>query len=339
MLSSPGSAFPAGPGRRRCRPFGDRSRGVAQATVARGGLSLIDWEDVVVSAPRRRGTTLGPLTLHVDRAGCTVLGPGGAGKSALLRLAATLDRPARGQVRVNGRDPRSMPFAVRGEIGYVGPEIDLPGELTLEEFLTLVARVDGHVPGPARRIAEETAAQVHLERVLSRELRHFSGGMKRRTLLAQALMRRPSVLLVDDPTAGLDPAEQLTVLDLLRQSARTATVAVATGNVEDAQALGFPVAVLDQGTLVRTASPDRLAEAAAGHVVIVPGTVREAWSGDLRGGLSRPVRDRDGTWGLRLLVESTASWEREGGRVVREPTLEDGYLFALWQSRRARRTA
>lgn len=188
------------------------------------GMSAID---VVVQGPaarypgarhrdlREARLTAGP-GLHV------LLGPTGVGKTTLLRVLAGQLAPLTGEVTVDGTAVVEAPLAARRRLGYVPQDIGLPHELTLHEYLTELPALDG-VAAHARNAAAaaaRAATAVHLDSVLHRRLRHFSGGMQRRALLAQALSRQPRVLLADEPTAGLDPEEQVAVAALLRSVAQ-----------------------------------------------------------------------------------------------------------------------
>lgn len=158
-----------------------------------------------------------------------VLGPTGAGKSTLLRVMASLLRPARGSVIISGHDAAKAPLQTRAAIGYAPQAIGLPGEFTLREYLSELLRLEGAAPIEVDARCQEAARSVHLEAFLDRRLARFSGGMKRRALLAQAVLRRSPILLVDEPLSGLDPEEQSTVLELLRAKVDQGhTVLVAT---------------------------------------------------------------------------------------------------------------
>lgn len=300
---------------------------------------LIEWEGVWTEGQGRGRRGLEDIRLAVGPGGCTVLGPGGSGKSALLACAASRLRATRGRVRVAGWDMTGAAGVARAKrhLGYVSADFFLPPELTLGEFLTWLARLDGWDAVPSQEHAREVAAQVHLSYAWGRRLGQFSGGMKRRALLAQALLRSPSVLLVDEPTAGLDPEEQLTVWNLLREAALRpgSTVVVATNNLEDAAALGFPVAVLVGGRLAAPPTPPALlAGRARGHVVVWESTATAPYGeSDPNGGLYavRPVRAQADTWGWRAVVEDPTAWRALGAKPAPEPDLEDGYHYVVGQ--------
>jgi len=302
---------------------------------------LVEWDGVWTRGQGRAGAGLRDIHLAVGRGGCTILGPGGSGKSALLALAAGRLRATRGRVRVAGSELGTATEATRARrhVGYVPADLSLPPELTVAEFLAWLARLDGYDPPTARERTRAVMAQVHLSAASDLRLGRFSGGMKRRALLAQALVRTPDVLLVDEPTAGLDPEEQLTVWDLLRDAALRpdGTVVVATSNLEDAAALGFPVAVVVEGRLaVPPTPPARLAERAVGHVVVWDTAAQALPAGpDPDAGLYalRPVRTELDTWAWRAVVDDVATWCTVGGTPAPDADLEDGYHYAVGRFR------
>lgn len=250
-----------------------------------------------------------------------LLGPTGAGKSTLLRVLATLLPPESGRVLVGGCDAARAPLAARRLLGYAPQEIGLPHQLTLREFLLELAALDGLDPGSRGAAAEAAAEAVHLAGVLDRRLGHCSGGMRRRAMLAQALLRQPSVLLADEPTAGLDPEEQVTVQELLRALARRAAVVVATHLTEDAAVLRGRITLLFHGAVLVTEDSGAFLARAAGRVwdVAAPPAVPP-------GALLLPVTAAGRARLLGDLPETLPA-------TPLPPTLEAAYLLALQEAR------
>jgi ABC-2 type transport system ATP-binding protein len=271
--------------------------------------------------PGARHPALDGVDLHLGVGAMVLLGPAGAGKSTLLRVLAGQLPPEGGEVEVVGRDALREPLAVRAVSGYAPQEIGLPGAATLREYLEELAALDGLPPAGRAAAATAAAAAVHLQHVLQRRLRHFSGGMRRRVLLAQALLRPGPVLLVDEPTSGLDPAERITVHQLLRQRARQACVVVASHFIEDAEALPGRVAVLQAGRVVAEATTEALLASAAGRVW---------WCARRHGDPAEGVCLPHGGGGWRY-VGSRPPGTGEGRPLP--PTLEDAYFLALQQAR------
>jgi ABC-2 type transport system ATP-binding protein len=189
-----------------------------------------------------------------------LLGPNGAGKTTTLRVLTTLLKPTAGRATVAGHDVRRESLAVRSSIGYVPQALSADGALTARENLEFYARVTD-VPRRKRaaRIAEAVEA-MELQPMLERLARTFSGGMLRRLEIASALLNRPAVLFLDEPTVGLDPTARRMVWDrihALRRQAGT-TVLVTTHMMEEAERHCDRLAIMDGGRLVAHGAPGEL---------------------------------------------------------------------------------
>ena len=201
------------------------------------------------------------VTLEIERGEVFgLLGPNGAGKTTTLRVLTTLLRPAAGSALVAGYDVGDDALAVRASIGYVPQALSADGGLTAAENLDFYARVTG-VPRSER--AERIAAAVEamgLEPMLGRLARTFSGGMLRRLEIATALLNRPEVLFLDEPTVGLDPTARALVWErvhALRADAGT-TVVVTTHLMEEAERHCDRLAIMDVGRIVELGTPSEL---------------------------------------------------------------------------------
>lgn len=146
-----------------------------------------------------------------------LLGPNGAGKSTLMRILATVTRPTRGRVLWNDADVLSSPDPLRTVLGYLPQGFGIYPHLTAFEFLEYLAAVKGLEPSSARRRIDELLSVVNLTDVRDRPLGGFSGGMRQRVGIAQALLNDPQLLIVDEPTAGLDPEERVRFRNLLSE--------------------------------------------------------------------------------------------------------------------------
>ena len=193
-----------------------------------------------------------------------LLGPNGAGKTTLMRILATLIAPTSGYVEVEGYSVVDEPHRARPLIGYVPQEYALYTHLTAWEFLDYMAGLSG-LQNSSRRITQMLDL-VGLSSVARERLGAFSGGMKQRVAIAQALLHEPPVLLVDEPTAGLDPAERVRFRNLLADLGHQRTVLLSTHIVEDISATCEQVAVLNQGEIVFQGSVGSLTALAEGHV-------------------------------------------------------------------------
>ncbi len=187
------------------------------------------------------------------------LGPNGAGKSTTVRMLTTLTTITSGSARVAGVDVTADPDAVRRHIGVALQEAGLDPRQTGRELLVLQARLFGSSAAAAAERAQELLELVDLVDAADRRIKGYSGGMKRRLDLASALVHRPEVLFLDEPTTGLDPASRLTVWEEVRRiNAQGTTVFLTTQYLEEADQLCNRLAIIDGGLIVREGTPDEL---------------------------------------------------------------------------------
>jgi ABC-2 type transport system ATP-binding protein len=186
-----------------------------------------------------------------------LLGPNGAGKTTTIRVLTTLLAPTCGRALVGGFDVREEGLQVRASIGYVPQAISVDGALTARENLDFYARVTGVPPRERRARIEQAIDEMNLEAMLDRLARTLSGGMLRRLEIATALLNRPAVLFLDEPTVGLDPTARRTVWDrlvALREQAGT-TILFTTHIMEEAERYAERLAIMDLGRLVEQGAP------------------------------------------------------------------------------------
>jgi ABC-2 type transport system ATP-binding protein len=187
------------------------------------------------------------------------LGPNGAGKSTTVRMLTTLTTITSGTARVAGVDVTAEPDAARRGIGVALQEAGLDPRQTGRELLVLQARLFGSPRAEAVDRAQQLLELVELVDAADRRIKGYSGGMKRRLDLASALVHRPQVLFLDEPTTGLDPASRLTVWDEMRRiNAEGTTVFLTTQYLEEADQLCSRIAIIDGGLIVREGTPDEL---------------------------------------------------------------------------------
>jgi ABC-2 type transport system ATP-binding protein len=187
------------------------------------------------------------------------LGPNGAGKSTTVRMLTTLTTITSGTASVAGVDVAADPDAARRGIGVALQEAGLDPRQTGRELLVLQARLFGSSAADAADRAQRLLELVDLVEAADRRIKGYSGGMKRRLDLASALVHRPQVLFLDEPTTGLDPASRLSVWDEVRRiSAEGTTVFLTTQYLEEADQLCSRLAIIDDGLIVREGTPDEL---------------------------------------------------------------------------------
>jgi len=207
-----------------------------------------------------RGGTRGVdgVTLRLGPGLVGLLGPNGAGKSSLMRIAATVTRPTSGRVLFDGADAVTRPDRLRRTLGYLPQDFSVYPHLSAPEFLAYLAAVKGLPAGAARNRIGELLDFFGLAGAGRRPLGSYSGGMLRRVGIAQAIVNEPELLLLDEPTAGLDPEQRVAFRALLRDLGQRATVVVSTHLVEDVGAACTAVALMDQGKIVFHGTPDEL---------------------------------------------------------------------------------
>jgi daunorubicin resistance ABC transporter ATP-binding subunit len=197
-----------------------------------------------------------------------VLGPNGAGKTTFVRSVATLSAPDAGTLHVAGIDAVDRPEDVRRVIGLAGQAAAVEPALTGRENLVMVARLFGHGRSAARDAADTVLGQLGLVSAGDRLVRNYSGGMRRRLDLGASLVGRPRLLLLDEPTTGLDPRSRLELWDAIRALVAAGTdVLLTTQYLEEADQLADHVVIVDRGRSIATGTPDELKRQAGRDVV------------------------------------------------------------------------
>lgn len=259
-----------------------------------------------------------------------LLGPNGAGKSTLMRILATITRPTEGKVLWDGTDVVRSPNGLRAELGYLPQDFGVYPNLNAVEFLEYMAAVKGLDAKAARRRIEELLVLVNLTEARKRPLGGFSGGMRQRIGIAQALLNDPRLLIVDEPTVGLDPEERVRFRNLLSDLGGERIVILSTHIVSDVEATATGIALIDRGRLLTHAEPEELLRAVEGKVWewVLPSSelpaARERWR------ISSTIRRPDG---VHARVVSERPPAASASPVA--PSLEDAYLSVLDRGREA----
>jgi ABC-2 type transport system ATP-binding protein len=188
-----------------------------------------------------------------------VLGPNGAGKTTFVRMLATLLRPDGGEARVFGHDVRREPDAVRSRVSLTGQYASVDEDLTGAENLVLLARLLGHRKRAAADRARQLLAAFGLSDAADRQVKKYSGGMRRRIDIAASILNTPDLLFLDEPTTGLDPRSRLQVWDIVRAVvAHGTTVLLTTQYLDEADRLAGRIAVIDHGKVIAEGTPGQL---------------------------------------------------------------------------------
>jgi ABC-2 type transport system ATP-binding protein len=269
------------------------------------------------------------FTLQLKPGVLGLLGPNGAGKTTLMSILATITRATEGRVAWNGADLATEPDTLRSTLGYLPQDFGVYPNLNAVEFLEYLAAVKGLDGAASRRRIDELLNLVNLTDVRKRPLGGYSGGMKQRIGIAQALLNDPQLLIVDEPTAGLDPEERVRFRNLLSELPGERIVILSTHIVSDVEATATDIALISQGTLVAHASPEDLLREIEGKVWewIIPSAELNAARQRYR--ISNTVRRSDGVH-ARVLGDDPP----RGAQPI-PPNLEDAYLYCLSQHRAA----
>lgn len=198
------------------------------------------------------------FTLRLEPGILGLLGPNGAGKSTLMRMLATVTKPSSGTIRFDGTDVVAAPDKLRRTLGYLPQDFGIYPHLSATEFLEYI----GALKGIRRRVLRARIATLlellNLSHAASRPLGGFSGGMRQRVGIAQALLNEPRVLIVDEPTAGLDPEERVRFRSLLQAMAGDRIIIFSTHICSDVESVAGRIAIVDHGLLLAHDAPSRL---------------------------------------------------------------------------------
>jgi ABC-2 type transport system ATP-binding protein len=261
-----------------------------------------------------------------------LLGPNGAGKSTFMRMLATITKPTDGSIKWNDIDIVKSPDTLRDVLGYLPQDFGVYPNLNAVEFLEYMAAIKGLDAKSACKRIDELLQLVNLVEAAKRPLGGYSGGMKQRVGIAQALLNDPQLLIVDEPTVGLDPEERVRFRNLLSDLSGERIVILSTHIVSDVEATATRIALVNKGQLLRENAPENLLKELENKVW--EWTVR---SDDLpalkqKYIVSGTIRKSDGVQ-VRVVSESQPEIRAERSRSTQpesvSPNLEDAYLYFI----------
>ena len=179
-----------------------------------------------------------------------LLGVNGAGKTTLMRMLCTLLRPTEGIITCNGKDILAMDGDYRKILGYLPQDFGFYPEFTVKDYLLYISSIKGIKPIVAKKRVRELVAKVGLQKAFNKKMKNLSGGMKRRVGIAQAMLNNPQILILDEPTAGLDPNERIRFRNLISELAEERLVLLSTHIVSDVEYIANEILLMKDGQLI-----------------------------------------------------------------------------------------
>ena len=250
-----------------------------------------------------------------------LLGVNGAGKTTLMRMLTTLVKPTCGAITLDGKDIFELDRSYRNLLGYLPQEFGVYPEFTVQDYLLYIASIKGLRPGAAKERVKALLQQVGLTKARNKKMKALSGGMKRRAGIAQAMLNDPKILILDEPTAGLDPNERIRFRNLISELASDRIVLLSTHIVSDIESIADEILLMKDGKITTSGTAEDLIAAIPEDVwsITVP---RETAGNYLKSFKVSNVRSVPGGAQLRVLSALQPSPEA----VLEDATLEDLFL-------------
>ena len=264
------------------------------------------------------------FTLEIGPGVLGLLGPNGAGKSTLMRILATITKATSGSVTWNGTDIAKSPNNLRAVLGYLPQDFGVYPNLSAVEFLEYMAVIKGLDAKTMKRRIDELLQVANLVEAAKRPLGGYSGGMKQRVGIAQALLNDPQLLIVDEPTVGLDPEERVRFRNLLSDLSGERIVILSTHIISDVESTATHIVLIDKGRLLRKAAPEDLLKELENKVWEWSVSSDELIALKQKHIVSGTIRRSDGVQ-VRVVSED----QPETGAQNVSPNLEDAYLYII----------
>ena len=251
-----------------------------------------------------------------------LLGVNGAGKTTLMRMLCTLLKPTCGSITCNGKDIFKMDGGYRKLLGYLPQDFGFYPEFTVQDYLLYISSIKGIRPAAAKKRTRELLAQVGLAKAANKKMKKLSGGMKRRAGIAQAMLNNPRILILDEPTVGLDPNERIRFRNLISELSEDRLVLLSTHIVSDVEYIAEQIVLMQEGRFFRTGTSEEL----------IAGMDEEVWTCTVpRQKVNQYIQQypvgnvKHVSGGAELRIISKT---RPSENAVREaPTLEDAFLL------------
>lgn len=251
-----------------------------------------------------------------------LLGPNGAGKTTMIKMMADVLRPDSGQILYDGRDIRIVDDEYRAKVGYLPQEINFYGNFTGRDYLEYSAALKGMEKSYTKQRIEELAYHVGLQNDLKRQCRAYSGGMQRRLGIAQALLDNPEILILDEPTAGLDPLERVKFRNIISAYSNDRLVLLSTHIVSDVEHIASKIMMMKYGVIRYTDTREEYIRMAENCVWLVKMSAQKLVEYQNNAVISNVIA-KDGVMEVRVIKEEKPFTDA----VQTTPTLEDVYLY------------
>lgn len=267
-------------------------------------------------------TAVDHINLSLGNGVYGLLGVNGAGKTTFMRMLCTLIRPTEGRITWEGRDIFEMDGEYRKMLGYLPQEFGFYPDFTVQDYLMYIASIKGIRPGAAKKRVAELLHQVGLGRERNKKMKKLSGGMKRRAGIAQAMLNDPKILILDEPTAGLDPGERIRFRNLISELARDRLVLLSTHIVSDVEYIANEILLMKGGRIVHAGTQEEILRMAPVRVWSLAANADEVRNWQQQYKVSNLKTVPQGVE-LRLLSEVPPA----ENAVEEELTLEDVFLY------------
>lgn len=278
----------------------------------------------MVNLTKRFGdfTAVDNMNIRITNGVYGLLGVNGAGKTTLMRMICTLLTPTSGQILCDGKDILKMEGEYRSLLGYLPQEFGFYPEFSVKDYLLYIASLKGIRPVVAKKRVKELLEQVGLSKAAGKKMRKLSGGMKRRVGIAQAIVNNPKILILDEPTAGLDPTERVRFRNLISELSKERIVILSTHIVSDVEYIANEIWLMKNGRLMQQGSLNDVLDSMPEKVWSLAVSQEEAAKLMKEHKVSNLKTDRDGVE-LRIISAQQPSAYAE----VVQPNLEDVFLY------------
>ena len=278
----------------------------------------------MVNLTKRFGdfTAVDDMNIRITNGVYGLLGANGAGKTTLMRMICTLLTPTSGQILCDGKDIQKMEGEYRNLLGYLPQEFGFYPEFSVKDYLLYIASLKGIRPVVAKKRVKELLEQVGLSKAANKKMKKLSGGMKRRVGIAQAILNNPKILILDEPTAGLDPTERVRFRNLISELSEERIVILSTHIVSDVEYIANEIWLMKNGRLVQQGSLNDVLDSMPEKVWSLVTSQEEAAKLMKEYRVSNMKTDRDGVE-LRII---SAQPPCDDAKVL-QPNLEDVFLY------------